>query len=86
MNFIQNGFKQNTKNLNIANSAKLNYLNVPITLLMDSPKTKVGPNLKIGGYFSYLIGGKYSFINYPFEETVNENFKKFEADVDEKIK
>ena len=25
LNFIQNGFKQNTKNLNIANSAKLNY-------------------------------------------------------------
>jgi|TARA_B110000090_G_scaffold97437_1_gene109649 hypothetical protein len=78
LNFIQNGFKQDTKNLTIANSAKLNYLNVPITLLMDSPKTKVGPNLKIGGYFSYLIGGEYSFVNYPFEETVNENFKKFD--------
>jgi|SaaInlStandDraft_1057018.scaffolds.fasta_scaffold02202_2 hypothetical protein len=45
---------------------------------MDHPKTKVRPNLKLGRYFSYLIGGEYSFTNYPFEETVNENFKKFD--------
>ena len=78
LNFTQNGFKQDTENLTIANTAKLNYLNIPITLLLDSKKTKIGPNLKFGGYLSYLIGGKYSFTKYPFEESIDENFKKID--------
>tara|TARA_R110001592_G_scaffold133046_1_gene348168 strand:- start:1062 stop:1460 length:399 start_codon:yes stop_codon:yes gene_type:complete len=78
LSFTQNGFKQDTENLTIANTAKLNYLNIPITLLLDSEKTKIGPNLKFGGYLSYLIGGKYSFIKYPYEESVDKNFKKID--------
>tara|TARA_R110002153_G_scaffold40396_1_gene115653 strand:+ start:81 stop:710 length:630 start_codon:yes stop_codon:yes gene_type:complete len=83
LSFIQNGFESDRKNFSdgstyLAKSAKLNYLSIPLLLLLDSPKTKIGPNLKFGGYISYLVGGDYSVENYPYETPLDEKFQKLD--------
>jgi hypothetical protein len=83
LSFIQNGFESDKKNFSggstsLAKAAKLNYLSIPLLLLLDNPKTKIAPNLKLGGYISYLVGGEYSVENYPFETPLDEEFQKFD--------
>ena len=82
LNFTQNGFEHDELIVNggkyVAKSAKLNYLQIPIVLSLDSRKTKIGPNLKLGGYFSYLVGGKYTISNFPFEKPLDEEFQRFD--------
>ncbi|QNM86488.1 PorT family protein [Polaribacter pectinis] len=82
LTFIQNGFKHDRLNINggsyLAKSATLNYLKVPLLLLADKKTTKVGPNIKFGGYISYLIGGDYNVLNSPIETPLNKEFKKLD--------
>ena len=83
LSFVQKGFENDRKNFNggsttLAKSAKLNYISIPLVLLFDSHKTKIGPNLKLGGYISYLAGGNYNVLNYPFDTPLSEEFQKFD--------
>ncbi len=82
LSYHQNGFKNDALNFTNGNylekSAKLNYIKVPLNLLLDNKNTKFGPNLKFGGYISYLVGGEYSVSNYPYDTPLADEYQKLD--------
>jgi len=82
LSYHQNGFKNDelkyTNGKYLEKSAKLNYIRVPLNILLDSKKTKIAPNLKFGGYISYLIGGKYNVSNYPNDTPLENEYQNFD--------
>lgn len=82
ISFYQNGFENDELmypgGRYLAKEAKLNYLKLPLNLLLESQNTKIGPNLKFGGYISYLIGGEYNVSNYPFDTPLDNEYQNID--------
>jgi len=81
ISYYQNGFENDELifpgGKYLAKEAQLNYLKIPLNLLLESQKT-IGPNLKFGGYISYLIGGEYKVSDYSSDTPLDNEYQNID--------
>ena len=82
LNFYQNGYKsdefEEENTIYPAREAKMNYLQIPLKFVLEPKEAVLKPSLRIGSYFSYLIGGNYEVERYPREFSIYDEFENLD--------